>query len=192
MLPADCPVVMNLDTISGDDGPLDIDRQVRRRAEDFRDHIWYNREVCNHCFSRVRRVEVIDWERYEGAGYSVPTHAPDAHQDRMPDVDAEHTPWQLPSERYGKTFCSECGGDTRARDGKKSLAVIKQHAVTLYRYTRDHTEFAIDHRRFAREAVRLKQRRDLQGYDSEIMAVAWARAVRAATATATAPDTAEA
>ena len=153
---------------------FDLSPAEQRRLQRFKDLIWNNSEVCNECFTRVREVE-RNPARERLAETSL--HNPPAEfHERTEDARAEWCGWDN-TDRYGTTFCLECGSDLSAQSRTRSLEQLKEPARNLVEYTIRHTDLDISGRELGAELCRLKSIQDLQGLDTEIVAVAWIRSI---------------
>lgn len=151
---------------------FDLTPTEQARLRTFKRHLWHNSEVCNHCFTRVRSVE-----RNPKANRLSKTslrNLPAEHHERTDDGTQEFCGWD-DNPRFGTCFCLGCGGDLSASHRDLSLERMKAYAVNLAQYIRNHTPLRLDRQRFARELVRQKARRDTQGRESQIFAVAFVR-----------------
>ena len=153
--------------------PFDLTTAEQRRLQQFKDLVWDNSEVCNECFTRVREIE-RNPARERLAETSLKNPPAEFHE-RTEHARNEWCGWDN-TERYGTTFCLECGSDLSAQSRTRSLEELKDPARNLVEYTIRHTDLNIDGREMARELKRLKSQQDLQGLDTEILAVAWVRA----------------
>jgi hypothetical protein len=88
----------------------------------------------------------------------------------------EHTTWDS-NKRFGTCFCLNCGTDCNGNHRNKSLEELKPLAKNIFTYTKKHTPHDIDAKRFGREVKELKQERSAQGYETEVLALAFARAL---------------
>ena len=143
----------------------------RRGVDDFLEYLWYSSEVCSHCFTRVREIDERKITRGKNG------HIQDTWEfhERTEHARNEHTPWDR-NKRFGTTFCLECGSDTSAHHRDMELEELKPIAQNIYRYTTKHTPLELDHERFGREIRAMKTDPDYQGKESQILAVAFARA----------------
>lgn len=141
----------------------------------FEREIWQNSEVCNHCFTRVRSIERNP--EAERLASTSTRNLPAEFHERTEKGTQEHTPFDT-NVRFGTCFCTECGGDLRARHRDLDVEMMLEFANNLCRYVRDHTSLTLDANRFAREIGSLKSRRDTQGRETQVFAVAFARALR--------------
>lgn len=158
----------------------------KARIKTFEREIWYNSELCNHCFSRVREIEV----NYVARRLSKTTlkNHPAAFHERTPLGTQEHHVWDY-NQRFGTCFCLECGGDLSASHRDLPREKMKEYGKSLARYAENHTALQFDTHRFFRELLRLKDRRDTQGKETQIFAVAFARAIQTSTGADTGGDT---
>jgi len=137
--------------------------------------IWGNQEICNECFTQVRSIgpEVT----VQGP---IHTHYPKAWHDRTDNAVQEHTAFELASDRFGTTFCTECGSDTHSyRDRPLSKEELKERAVNIIEYIngKSHIPYALDGKIMGRAIRTFKAKKTNQGLDTEILAVSFAYAV---------------
>ncbi|GGO03603.1 hypothetical protein [Haloarcula pellucida] len=162
---------------------FDLDQQDRDGIEAFEEYIWYNSEVCSHCFARVRDVgpeysNVL--RRTSGTELDVPDLEMTTNEwyERTDLGSQEYCPWDN-TRRFGTCFCENCGSDTQPGHHQLPWEKMKAFAVNLHAYIRDHTPLSLSKRRFCTELSKLKVgRRDTQGKESQIFAVAFARALQ--------------
>lgn len=142
----------------------------------FDEYIWQNRELCNHCFTRVREIDA------NLAAAQLPANSlrnlPEADQRKTRDSVSEHTPWpHEENPKYGKTFCLNCASDMTADHRDRTLEDLTPFVGNLYGYVSDHTPIELDTRIFATTLVELKRTPDHQGRETQMLAVAFARGV---------------
>jgi hypothetical protein len=152
---------------------FDLTKADKAGIQAFLKHIWYNSEVCSNCFSRVRAIgDIVTVEK------DVHSHELAAFYERTEDATQEHTPFDEPSARYGTCFCDHCGADLRPDHHLLPWPVVHEYAVRLQEYTRQHTSLQLSTERFGRQLAYLhRQRDDTAGKESQIFAVAFARAL---------------
>lgn len=154
------------------------------RIDTFEDYIWYNSEVCNHCFSRVRDIEVNP-SAARLSGTSLKNH-PATFYERTEIGSQEHHDWDY-NQRFGTCFCLDCGGDLTAAHLNLGIEQLLDYAENLCRYVRDETPLQIDPNRFARELGEYKRTPRLQGRDSQMFAAAFARSLQTRAKNVSAP-----
>jgi len=138
----------------------------------FKKHIWFNSELCSHCFSRVRSVGDTVSVRM-----SVHSHEMNKYYERTELGSQEHTPFD-DNKRYGTCFCENCGRDLKPNHKDLSWKRMREFAVNLFEYTRDETSLNLNRENFAKELAHLRlDRRDTAGKESQIFAVAFSRAL---------------
>jgi hypothetical protein len=139
----------------------------------FREYLWRNPEICTHCFTRIREIEEQKIKRGKNK------HIEDVfeHHERTKQASNEHTQWDH-NLRYGTTFCLECGSDCTPSHRDLGLNQLKPIAKRIYLYTTEETPLTLDHRRFGREIRDMKRDPSKQGKESQILAVAFSRALR--------------
>lgn len=160
---------------------FDIGPTDKRGIAAFKEYLWHNSECCNYCFTRVRAVG--DLRHVEK---DIHVHEVNEFYERTDWGEQAHHPFTVSADRYGQCFCLDCGGDTSADNDDLDFETFKEFARNVYLYTKIHTPLELNQRRFAQEAVELKKRPDTQGRDRRIFAVAFARALKAPPAQATA------
>lgn len=138
---------------------------------DFEEYIWYNSELCNNCFTVVRDVGPEVARSAESQTYYI-----NAWYERTDQGSQEHCRGDY-NRRHGTCYCLDCGSDLSADHRNCPLEELMSLAIRINAYTRDHTPLSVDHRRFAREVSRMKSHRDKTGYETEILAVAFARSI---------------
>jgi len=151
---------------------FDLTKHDQSGIQAFKKHVWYNSEVCSNCFSRVRAIgDVVKIEQ------DVHTHEMAEFYERADDGSQEYTPFDE-NKRYGTCFCDHCGADLRPDHRDMAWERMRGAAVRLYEYVRDHTSLSLDQERLARQLAHLRlERRDTAGKESQIFAVAFARAL---------------
>lgn len=154
----------------------------KARVKTFENEIWYNSECCNNCFSRVREIERNPAE--ERLSSTSLKNIPADFYERTELGAQEHCGWDY-NPRYGTCFCLACGGDLSASHRDLPREKMKEYGKNLARYAKDHTALSFDTYRFFRELLRLKGRRDTQGKETQMFAVAFARAIQTSTGTGT-------
>lgn len=141
------------------------------RLDYFKDYIWYNSEVCNHCMEKVRDIGPEIARSAESQTYYI-----NAWYERTEAGSQEYAPGDE-NKRYGQCYCLGCGRDTSANHRNIDLRSLGSIATNLYKYITFHTPIDIDHERFSKEIVRLKKDPIHTGNETEILAVAFARSV---------------
>lgn len=150
----------------------------------FREVFWNSGEICNSCFSRVRSIgpeikrqlETSD-DGFRRLKHGMPlTITINEYYERTDDGSQEHTTWDN-NKRFGTCFCLNCGTDCNGHHRNKSLEELKPLAKNIFFYTKRHTPHDIDHKRFGREIKELKSKRSAQGHETEVIALAFGRAL---------------
>lgn len=151
----------------------------------FEEYFWYSSEICTNCYQRVREVgerHTIQLEEpkekvlAEGGGFPQSLEIAD-HFERTEYGSQEHTPWHLPSDRFGSCFCLDCATDCRPTEDDLSLAGLLERMDKVASHTTEHTPLEIDTEEFEYQIRELKGEEDNQGWDTEILALSFARAV---------------
>lgn len=160
----------------------DLSKSEEQGVQAFRRWIWHNSELCNECMSRVRDIGP-EVSRVLGRGGATQLVHADVEMrtnewyERTELATQEHSPGDH-NTRFGTCYCLECGGDLSANHRGKSLEELKPIAANIARYVREHTDLELDVRGFARELRTLKRRPEYQSWETEILAVAFARGLR--------------
>lgn len=156
---------------------FDLSTTDDSRLDDFRDYFFFNSEYCSECFTRIREIERLDY----GLSERSTANRPNCYHERTSQATVARTGFEAPSERYGITFCDNCGSESGSRWARtRSLDELTTSIYNLVEATADDTPYSIDWRRFVREVHDLKtgsDARDRQGRDLQCLAVAWSRAV---------------
>lgn len=163
--------------------PFDTRESDRRGYQIFKDEVWHSGEVCNSCFSQVRTIgpeksrmlEAPDEKLLEHGG-PPPVMKLNEWYERTENGSQEHTTWDH-NRRFGTCYCRECGTDCNGNHRQKSLDQLKPLVKNIFRYISYETDHEIDGKQFGAEVRRLKKLRDAQGYETEVMAIAFARAL---------------
>lgn len=148
----------------------------------FNELLWTNAELCSHCFTQVRdigpeyskllkrtgdcRLDLADLDIRVNLWY-----------ERTDQGSQEHSPFDS-NKRFGTCFCQQCGGDLSASDEDLSLAQLLDIAERIARYVNEETAATVDFGRFTDEIQDLKSKREHQGWDTEILAVSFARSLQ--------------
>ena len=168
----------------------------------FREKFWHSSEICNSCFKRVRSVgPPVTKQLGKSDQHAILRHGPTLKMEinqwyeRTDFGSQEHHTWDV-NTRFGTCFCLECGSDCTANHRQKSIDELKPLAANIFRYTKKYTPHDLDHKRFGREIRDLKKTPEAQGYETEILALAFARALKPdlpnASASSQSPQTAPA
>lgn len=159
---------MNRDILSRNFFLSDVEKA---RLELFWDYIWTNSELCCNCFTKVRDI---------GPEISRPadsqTYYLNLWYERTEQGSQEYAPGDE-NKRYGQCYCRSCGWDLTANHRNKSLEDLIELAHGICVYTNSDTPISVDRRTFARVVGRLKQHRNKQGCETEILAVGFARSI---------------
>lgn len=164
--------------------PFDVDKIDESGIDDFEEYIWYNSEVCNGCYSRVRSV-----------GPKVRKTLEEPTEKMLEDtgelVGMEHNEWYERTElgsqeyssfdenkRFGTCYCKNCGSDCSSFDDVPTKQALKDMAERVAEYANEHTPLEVDADRLVDEAAQLKSIPRTDGWDTEIVAVAFSRARR--------------
>jgi len=176
---------VDLDNLTYPDG---YSKPEDSQVEVFKTWIWWNNEICNNCFTKIRSVgaevtiklgrdKSVIW-KYEGEDEI--TLTTNAYYERTTDGIQAHTAFELPSDRFGQTFCKECGADTKSLGYDKDKTRLTQDAVNIVEYIngeRNDVPYTVDGRKMGEVLKDFKSVTDNQGYDTEILAVAFCYAV---------------
>lgn len=149
----------------------------------FREAFWQNSEICNACFTRVRDVgPKVEKRLGDSDQHALLRHGPtmklEINQwfERTDYGSQEHHTWDK-NKRFGTCFCLECGSDCTANHRNKSIDELKPLAANIFKFAKKHTPHDMDHKRFGREIRKLKKKPEAQGYETEILALSFARAL---------------
>lgn len=162
--------------------PFETHPSDERGYDLFSELLWYSREICNSCFTQVRSIgpekqkmlETPDEKCLED-GEPVVMKINEWYE-RTEDGSQEHTTWDH-NRRFGTCYCTNCGTDCNGNHRNKSLEELKPLAKNIFLYVKRETDHEIDGQRFGSEICQLKQLRSAQGNETEILAVAFARAL---------------
>lgn len=153
---------------------FDVDTTTERRIAEFRDLFWRSSELCSDCFQRIRHIgqEIV-------VNTDLHRHRTHAYYERSEHSRAEWSSWDRPTDRYGTTYCDDCGSASGGRwQTTRSLEELKPAARNILDYTKRETNYDLDGAAFGAALRDLKtgpDARDRQGRDVECLAVAWAR-----------------
>lgn len=149
----------------------------------FRELIWHGSETCNSCFSQVRtigpehkRMLEAPKEKKLADGDLPPRITVHEWFERTENGSQEYTTWDS-NRRFGTCFCLRCGTDCNGSHRNKSLEELKPLAARILYYVRHQTPHELDDRQFGREIRELKSQPAAQGYETEILAIAFGRAL---------------
>lgn len=154
------------------DLPFETDHSDERGYELFRDIIWRESELCANCFSQVR---TIGPEQSIWVGASTMTI--NAWYDRTDLGSQEHTQWDH-NTRFGTCYCLSCGADCNGGHADTPLEDMIPLVENIFRYTKTQTQHDLDGARFGREVRELKADPAAQSLETEIMAIAFSRALK--------------
>lgn len=149
----------------------------------FRELVWHNSEVCNSCMTMVRTVGPVIERQLETGGPRLLEHGLpltmkiNEWYKRTENGSQEHTTWDF-NQRFGTCFCLNCGTDCNGNHRNKSLAELTPLVENIFRYTKRETPHEIDGKTFGREVKELKKDPDAQGSETEVMAIAFSRALK--------------
>jgi len=154
------------------DQRFDLTKSDKSGIEAFKRWIFYNSELCSHCFSRVRSVgDTVS------VSMAVHTHEINKFYERTETGSQEYTRFDT-NKRYGTCFCENCGSDLQPAGHQVPWEKLREFAVNIYQYTTEHTPLHLDREKFSKTVAHLKlDRRDTQGKEGQILAVAFARSL---------------
>lgn len=161
---------------------FDLSPTERRGVDTFKDRIWYNSEVCNSCFSQVRSVGPTVTKRLREPSEKLLENGEPLDlemsewYERTENGSQEYTTWD-DNKRFGTCFCLDCGTDCTGNHRHKTVDELKPIAANIYEYITTQTPLDLDHKRFGREIRELKSVPEYQGFETEILAIAFARAL---------------
>lgn len=152
--------------------PFETHRSDEHGYELFREAIWHNSEVCSNCFTQIRTIGPVT-EMWLGTS----TMRINAWYDRTESGSQEHTQWDY-NKRFGTCYCLDCGADCSGSHHNTPLEGLIELVENIFRYTKTQTQYDIDGKEFGKEVRELKSIRDATGYETEIMAIAFSRALK--------------
>ena len=166
------------------DLPFETRPSDERGYDLFEELLWHSSEICNSCFTQVRSVGPEHRKQLEEPGQKAFEDDPpealtltiNEWYERTEDGAQEHTTWDH-NKRFGTCYCLNCGTDCNGNHRNKSLQELKPLAKNIFYYVTRQTDHDLDGKRFGAEIRELKQRRSAQGNETEIIAVAFARAL---------------
>ena len=154
-----------------EDIPFPTQPQDRRGYEIFKSEIWYSKETCNQCFTHIRNIGP-EIERWMGASYQTLN----AFYERTEQGTQEFTTWDH-NVRYGTCFCENCGSDCTGDHRNTAYSDLIPLVKNIFVYTKRCTDYDLDKSRLAREVSDLMSVENSTGYETEVMAIAFARAL---------------
>lgn len=164
------------------DIPFETQSSDKRGYELFREAIWRSRQVCNSCFSQVRDVgpehtRMLDVSGPRRLEHGIPLEMTiNEWYQRTDNGSQEHSPGDY-NLRFGTCYCLNCGTDCNGEHRNTSLEDMIPLVDSIFRYTKTETPHEINGSKFGREVRELKSIPDATGYETEIMAIAFGRAV---------------
>ena len=161
--------------------PFPTEPTDKRGYEIFRTEIWHSRQVCNQCFSHIRNIGP-EIEKWLGASYQTIN----AYYERTENGSQEFTPFDH-NVRYGTCFCTECGSDCTGDHRNTAYQDIIPLVRNIYIYTQRHTDHSLDRSRLASEVSDLMSIENSTGRETEVMAIAFSRALETDQRAETAP-----
>lgn len=160
-----------------EDIPFETHPSDRRGYELFVSEVWHSQQVCNGCFAWVRTIGPT-LERWMGASYMTLNE----WYERTESGSQEHTPFDH-NTRFGTCFCMECGSDCTGDHAHTSLEGLIPYTENIFRYTKLELDVEIDGPALGREVRNLKTLPSGRstGYETEVMGIAFARALETPT-----------
>lgn len=147
-------------------------------AEVFYDELFHDDEVCSHCFTRIRDVEAIG-EIVSGS--LLATH-PTEHRTLTEAAVMGHdtvgpAPGMTEPTRT-KVYCGECGRTSAPERDRYSMSMMMEAAERIHDVlTERGHDLSLE---VLRDSIRtIKSKPEAQGWDTEILAWAVGRALRA-------------
>jgi hypothetical protein len=134
----------------------------------FETWFWSNQEICNECFTQVRHIG--DEITISGP---IHTHRVNEYYERSINGVQEHTAFEMPADRFGTTFCKNCGSDTHSLGYIEDMETLKDYAVNIIEYANsENTDvpYTIDGEVMGKTIKDLKSEPENQGFDTEILA----------------------
>jgi hypothetical protein len=164
------------------DSPFQLDKSEQRGVDLFRELLWQNAEVCNNCFTQVRDIgpeysNIL--RRTGGACLDVPDMELTTNEwyERTESASQEHSTFDE-NRRHGQCYCMECGADLSANHRGRSLDELREIARSAVVYITEETPQEIDGADFVSEVEKLKREPENQSWETEILAVAFARSLQ--------------
>lgn len=168
------------------ESPFDTDKIDEAGIAAFEQYLWYSSEICNGCYSRVRSVGPKKKQMLEE-----PDEKMLHHYDESPPQTMEINEWYKRTDlgtqeyssfddnkRFGTCYCKNCGSDCSSFDEVPTKQALKDMAERIAEYCNEHTPLAVDVERMIRETDDLKSIPQTDGWDTEILAVSFSRALR--------------
>lgn len=154
----------------------------RNGVDTFKDYIWHSSEVCNSCFMQVRSVGPKVTKRLQEPDEKLLENGTPVGMElnqwyeRTDNASQEHTTWDN-NKRFGTCFCLDCGTDCTGNHRHKTIDELKPLAANIYEYVILKTPLELNHTEFGKSIRELKEVPEYQGYETEILAIAFARAL---------------
>lgn len=148
-------------------------------AEVFYDELFYDAEVCSHCFTQIRDIEAIERDTW---GSRLATH-PTEHRTLTDNAVMGHdsigpgSGKTMTEPTRPKAYCGECGRTSAPKRDRYSLSGMMEAADQIHTIlTERGHDLDID---VLRDGIRaLKTNPRAQGLDTEILAWSVGRALR--------------
>lgn len=163
--------------------PFETRRSDSRGYDLFEELVWHNSELCNSCFTQVRSIGPEHTKTLEEPPEKCLEDSPPVEMTiyewykRTEDGTQEHTTWDH-NRRFGTCYCRKCGSDCNGNHRNKSVEELKPLAKNIFVYVSNQTDHELDGKRFGREIRELKTLRSAQGHETEVVAIAFARALK--------------
>lgn len=168
--------------LSSDGCPIEPTDYETVGTDVFQELFIYNSEICNGCFTKVRDVGPEVEITLQTSGPRRLADKPPLKMDvrewfqRTEFGSQEHSTWES-NKRFGSCYCIECGSDCTSSNEIKSLERLHELRENIQNYVEEHTDRTLNEVRFREELEDHKRRRELQGWDDEILAIAFSRAL---------------
>lgn len=162
--------------------PFALSASEQHGVETFAELLRQNSEICNECYAQVRDIGPEYSKLLERSG-DCRLDLPDLDlrtnewYERTTEGSQEHSPFDR-NRRFGTCFCLQCGGDLSDRDGDHSLAGLLERVDRIVTYVTEETGASVEGDRYHREVKALKTTDEYQGWDTEILALGFARALQ--------------
>jgi hypothetical protein len=149
-------------------------------AQVFYDNLFENHEVCSYCFQQIREIEPIDDKRWGSRLASHPTEYRTIADGGEPGHDChQHDEYGAIKTYHSRTFCGDCGRNGLSDDSHQKLTTLLAFGRNIVREL-DRQGIDCDLDALRDSLRRSSEHRQLQGYQTEILALATAQGVATA------------
>lgn len=146
----------------------------------FYDSLFENSEVCSHCFQQIRYIDPITDTGWGSRLATHPTEYRMIADGGEPGHDCiQHDAYGAIQTYHSRTFCGDCGRDGLSDDHAASEATLIEHGKNIA------TDLSRQNISCDRDALldsirRSCGHRELQGHQTEVLALATAQGVQTA------------